>query len=287
MIIGENREAVIKNIKAAAESGDYYRKVEINDPVLTANEQKEIVNNFLSRRKKFSFKAKSVFARAIATAATAILNRDTEIIYNTDLPSNGGFIITSNHFGPLENTAVRHLIRKNGKKKLNIVSQTTNFAMTGFIGFLMNHADTVPLLEDFRYLSGDFLKVLEEKLNRGEPVLIYPEQEMWFNYRKPRPPKRGAYYFAAKLGVPVVSCFVELRDKEENDTPEFKKTKYVLHVLEILYPQKDKSAKENSIAMCERDSYLKADAYKRVYGKELDYKFEHSDIAGWVKAYEQ
>ena len=30
----------------------------------------------------------------------------------------------------------------------------------------------------------------------GEKVLVYPEQSMWWNYRKPRPLKSGAFKFA-------------------------------------------------------------------------------------------
>ena len=39
------------------------------------------------------------------------------------------------------------------------------------------------------------------KLKNGDIVLIYPEEEMWFNYRLPRPCKRGAYQFAHELDV--------------------------------------------------------------------------------------
>ncbi|MBQ3593325.1 MAG: 1-acyl-sn-glycerol-3-phosphate acyltransferase, partial [Clostridia bacterium] len=109
----------------------------------------------------------------------------------------------------------------------------------------------------------------------------YPEQEMWFNYRKPRPPKNGAYFFAAKLNVPIVSCFVEMIDKDEDDTAEFKKVKYKLHVLDVLYPDESKTTKENTQLLCEADYNLKKNCYERVYGKKLTYTFENSDIAGW------
>ena len=50
MIIGENRQAVIKNIKSAADGRDFYKKVEINDPVITGDRAKEIINKYLSSR---------------------------------------------------------------------------------------------------------------------------------------------------------------------------------------------------------------------------------------------
>ncbi len=283
MIIGPNRKAVIENIKTFAESGQFHNKVEIDDPVLTDEQKKEITDSFIQNRNNFSFKIKSAVAILMAQVATKIINRNTEVVGIEKIPKDlKGVIITSNHFGPLENTVIRHLTNKLGRRKLNIISQTTNFAMTGIIGFLMNYANTIPISTEPRYLAREFLAVLKEKLIiNGEAVLLYPEQEMWFNYRKPRPSKNGAYFYAAKLDVPIISCFVEIVDLEDDDTEEFKKVKYVLHVLEVFYPDKDKTAKENTEEMAQKDDNLKKQCYETVYGKALDYTFENSDIAGW------
>lgn len=283
MIIGENRQAVIENIKVAIEEKDFYKKVEINDPVLTHDEEKTITDDFLFRRNNVGFKMKSFFARQIANVGTSLINKDTEIIgdVDADILKNGA-IITSNHFSPIENTVVRFWVKKKGVKRLNIVSQVTNFAMKGFIGFLMNYADTIPLSQDMRYLTKDFISLLQELLDDKEVVLIYPEQEMWFNYRKPRLLKRGAYYFAAKLNRPIVSCFVEMVDLPQKENEAFYKVKYRLHLLGVIHPDSKKGVKENSEAMCEADYKLKKEAYEKAYGKQLTYDFENSDIAGWI-----
>lgn len=283
MIIGENRKAVIENIKTFAESGQFHRKVEINDPVLTAEQSKRITSDYVENRNDLTFKFKTAIGVLIAKIATKIINKDTEIVGIEKIPKNiGGVIITSNHFGPLENTVIRHLTNKLKRKNLGIISQTSNFAMTGAIGFLMNYADTIPISQDPRYLARDFLSILKERIvEKKHAILLYPEQEMWFNYRKPRPPKNGAYFFAAKLNVPIISCFVEITDTEKDDTEEFKKVKYTLHILDILYPDPDKTVKENTEMLGIADYSLKKTCYETVYGKTLDYKFENSDIAGW------
>ena len=105
---------------------------------------------------------------------------------------------------------------------------------------------------------------------------------MWFNYRKPRPPKRGAYHFAAKLGTPIISCFVEMIDLPQKDTNEFYRVKYRIHILDVLYPSDELTVKENSNMLCEKDYKLKTNAYEGLYGRKLSYKFEPHDIAGWI-----
>ena len=283
MIIGENRKAVIENIKRYAESEQFHNKVEANDPNLTAEQSRKITDNYIENRNRVLYKFKKCLGVWLAKAATSLINKDTEIIGLDKIPNDlGGVLITSNHFSPLENTVIRHLTNKLGRKDLGIISQTSNFAMKGLVGYLMNYADTIPISTEPRYLARDFLSLLKERLvDKKHAILLYPEQEMWFNYRKPRPPKDGAYFFASKLNVPIVSCFVEMVDLTEDDTPEFKKVKYILHVLDVLYPDPQKSVRENTEFLSHTDYTLKKNCYESVYGKELTYTFENSDIAGW------
>ncbi len=283
MIIGKNRRAVIKNIKEFAESGQFHNKVELDDPVLTPEQSRKITAEYLESRSSLPFKLKTAVGVFLARTAAKIINKNTEIVGIEKIPNGlGGVLITSNHFGPLENTVIRHLTDTLGRKKLGIISQTSNFAMTGVIGYIMNYADTIPISTDPRYLARDFLSVLKERLvDKKHAILLYPEQEMWFNYRKPRPPKNGAYFYAAKLNVPIISCFVEIVDLDEDDTAEFKKVKYILHILDVLYPDQNKSVKENTEELSAADYNLKKSCYESVYGKTLTYDFEDTDIAGW------
>lgn len=287
MIIGDQREKVISNIASAAAAEAFHNKVEVSDPVLTPEQAKAIVQNYLSHRKTAAYKCKAWTARRIANCSTRLLNRDTQIVGLEKMEAiTGGAILTSNHFSPLDNTVVRRLTQTLGKKRINIISQQTNFAMEGTIGFLMNYADTIPLSDEPHYMMRQLPEILEELVSKDEFILIYPEKEMWFNYRKPRPLMRGAYHFAARLNCPVVSCFVEMQDEEAMDTPRFHKIRYVLHILDILLPDPRKSVRENSILLCQQDYELKKAAYEQAYGKELRYDFEPGDIAGWTGAHE-
>lgn len=283
MIIGERREDVIENIRQATERKEMNCKVEIGDPILTQSQSQRIIKRYLTSRRKISYKFKAMIARWIANIATDRLNYNTKIEGWQKIASlTGGALITCNHFNQLDNTVIRYLTLNLGKKRINIISQETNFAMNGIIGYLMKYADTIPLSNNLKAGYKGLMDVMAKLLNKGEYILIYPEQEMWFNYRKPRPCMKGAYLFATKLKVPIISCFIEIRDMDEMDTDEFRKVKYVIHILDVIRPEQCKSDRDNMKEMCERDYELKKSAYERIYGKELSYDFEPSDIAGWL-----
>lgn len=290
MIIGGNREEVIENIKRCVENGDFHGKVETGDPSPTSEEEKRIIETYLENRRLLTYRFKRKFAVSAARIVTKAVNSNTLIEGLENIPEGlGGVIITSNHFSPFENTVIRFLTDTMGRKNLAIITQVSNFAMDGVLGFLMNYADTVPISTEPRYLAGGFTSVMRERLvENKDAVLLYPEQEMWFNYRKPRPPQSGAYFFASKLGVPILSCFVEICDTDKDEkNADFKKVRYILHVLGVLYPDPDESVRVNTERLANADYEMKKECYEKVYGKKLTYKFEPCDIAGWKKGYEK
>lgn len=283
-MISEHRDEVIANIKNCSESGQWNSKVEIDDPDLSAEEKTALVKDWLKNRYTLKYKVNNKIARIMSRIITDKENKNTVFTGLKNIKDvQGGAIITSNHFNPMDNTAIQKMVRKSGKKRLFIVSQETNLAMKGLLGFFMNYMDIIPITSDSNYMERDFYGILKEKTGQGQYILIYPEQEMWFNYRKPRPLKRGAYYYAARLGVPVISCFVEIRDQQAKETEEFYKVRYIVHVLKPIYPDPKKSVRENSFEMMEKDYAQKVRAYEKSYKKRLDPKFENADIAGWIR----
>ena len=288
MIIGEKREEVIENIRKKAKAGDFNSKVEVDDPVITEEERAALVAGYLEKRPSegsptMEYRFKRRVARGIANLATSMVNRKTPIEgLEKAMSIDGGAIVTSNHFSPVDNTVVRKMVKATGRNRLPIVIDEDNLAMGGAFGFLMNYADTIPLYTERHYMNNDFVPLLKSETDKGNFVLIYPEQEMWFNYRKPRPGKRGAYLYAIQLGVPVLPCFVEIHDLDDLERPNFVEVSYVMHVLDPIYPDPNLTDRENSFAMCEKDYQQKVAAYEEVYGKKLDYHFEVEDIAGWV-----
>lgn len=283
MIIGGNKEAVIRNIEAATQRHDYNAKVEIHDPVLSDEQRQQLLSNYFKNHRKLSYHIKNIIARDITdTIATKmappITIKGLEKIANI----KSGAIITSNHFNPLDNMAIRKMVKAVGRKHLYIVIQDTNLKMTGIIGFLMNYDDTLPIGPSTNYMGHEFPQLLQSVLAKKQFILIYPEQEMWFNYRKPRPLKRGPYYYAARFNVSVISCFIEIRDLPQKDNDEFYQVEYIVHILPTIYPDANKDVRTNSLAMMKQDYLQKKAAYERIYHQPLDYHFQDDDIAGWI-----
>lgn len=284
MIFGDNREAVIKNIQKAANKRDFTAKAEIGDPQMTLDERLKLVNDYWKNRKSFSSKINNQIGHAMLTTFAKTLTGSTEFkgLENLDNLPIGGAIVTANHFNQIDSLPIKLLANKM-HHQLSIVIEDTNLMLPGFFRYLMNYVGTIPLVQSASYIGNVFPKHLSNALAKNNWVLIYPEQEMWWNYRKPRKLQRGAYYFAAKQNVPVISLFIEIRDlpKIEKKDSNFYETKYIVHVLQPIFPDVSLSANENAHKMMEQDYQQKVAAYEKIYGKKLNYDFTDWDIAGW------
>ncbi|MCD8379229.1 MAG: 1-acyl-sn-glycerol-3-phosphate acyltransferase [Lachnospiraceae bacterium] len=283
MILGGNKAAVVENIKTNLISGNYNNKAEVGDPNITSEEKTELALRDARNRGTVGYWMKTRLAMTFLYFFDLFMNRSTKVEGMENLSQvQGGAIVTSNHFNQLDNTVVRETMRRGKQGRLYTVVQESNLAMSGLFGFIMNYVDNVPITKSKKYTSEFFEPFIAEKLAQGDKILIYPEQEMWFNYRKPRPPKRGAYYYAALNHVPVISCFVEIKTLPEQETEEFYRTQWVMHVLPPIYPDPEKDVRTNSLEMMDLDYRQKVAAYEQAYGKKLTYAYEEGDVAGWI-----
>lgn len=283
MIIGADRVKVIENIKNNVKNKAFHAKAEVGDPVLSQEESKKLVDQFWKNSKKLSNKLTNLFTRGAFDLGALILTLGDKIDSTKSIKNVPSAIITSNHYNQFDSLPVKKLAMK-AHKRLFIIVEDTNLLLPGWLGFMMRNIDSIPLSRSVRYLGRELPKHLSNAFAKNSWVLIYPEQEMWFNYRKPRPVQKGAYYYAAKLNVPIISCFVEIQDKPgyEKGHPEFHKTRRILHVLPTIYPDPSLSIEQNARRMRDIDYSQKKNAYEKAYGKKLDYTFSYKDIAGFV-----
>ena len=285
-LLSPDRARVIKNIEEALSAGDTFRKVETSDPNPTDADIEKVILPFDNKRTSPTARIKKFTARLIAEALTKKVNKDTEIVgLENALGIEGGAIITSNHYNPTDSTPIRILAQKLGRKKnLHIVVEESNIFMTGLFGFLMKNCNTHPVSRKARYMAKNLKPALNEIIKEGGLVLIYPEQEMWYNYKKPRPMRDGAYHFASEFSVPIIPTFTEMVTLHgERDTGGALPIKHILHILPPIYPDKSLSVREDRERMMRMDLEAKIKAYKACYSTPYNSTFVPTrDIAGLI-----
>lgn len=184
----------------------------------------------------------------------------------------GGRIVTCNHFSISDNYAVWVALRESmGGRLLYKVIREGNYTNPPKpFGLFMRHCNTLPLSSQ-KATTVKFMKALAELFRRGETVLIYPEQGMWWNYRKPRPMQDGAFSLAVRSKVPVVPIFITMEDSDVIDPDGFPVQEYTLHVLPAIYPDESLSRIEARDEMKNKNYEAWVRVYEEFYGKPLVY----------------
>ena len=187
---------------------------------------------------------------------------------------DGGAVLTCNHFSAYDNYAVWRAIRDympNKKSRLYQVIREGNYTnFKGLYGFFFRHCNTLPLSSNMETMK-KFLHAVKTLLNRGEKILIYPEQAMWWNYRKPRPLKSGAFKFAVTSNKPVIPIFITMEDTDRKDSEGYPIQAYTLWIAPAIYPRQDLNARENAEYMSGENFKVWKEIYEREYGEPLKY----------------
>ena len=185
----------------------------------------------------------------------------------------GGTIITCNHFSPNDNYAIWRAIRSEfpkGKRLYKIIREGNYTNFKGLYGFFFRHCNTLPLSSNIETLK-NLMRAVKTLLKRGERILIYPEQAMWWNYRKPRPLKSGAFKFAAKNNVPVIPSFITMKDTDKLDSLGFNIQEYTIWFLPAIYPKEGLCEKDNVEYLKQENYRVWKELYEKVYDKPLTY----------------
>ena len=276
---------IIDNIKYNLDNNLLNDTVAIDDPILTEEEIDKLISKYYKLKEnkiKYNIDKKAVDTLVRTTCKYVYDNIEIVGLENLD-NINEGAIITGNHYSPVDTIPIKEAIKKKYNKEPYIVSLASNLALKAPLDYIINHQNILPIKDSINYMNNEFKPRLFDLLNNKEYVIIYPEQQMWNNYRLPRPSKRGAYSFAAEANKPIISTFTELIDTGISDDDNFNKIKYRLHILKPIYPDTNKSIRQNSIDMAKIDYDQKIKCYEEVYNTKLDYTFDISNIAGLKK----
>ena len=274
--IGRNPErlAIVEKIKAYEREGRFSEDVESDPPTVPL--RPEMVDYL---NKKISSKLWMKFANMLARRHILGLMKSGQMVIKevrgleNYIPlKRTGAIITCNHFNPMDNFAVYKAIEKHVyHRELVKVCREGNYTnFPGFYGFLFKHCNTMPL-SSLPSTMKNFMDAVKTYLSQGRHILIYPEQAMWWNYRKPRPLTPGAYRFAAENNAPVIPMFITMEDSDRSDGFGFPVQEYTVHILPPIYPKAGLSVKKNAEYMRDRNYEVWKEVYESAYGKPLSY----------------
>ena len=192
----------------------------------------------------------------------------------------GGAIITCNHFNAFDSFAAQIAYEKATfrgkfprKKLFRIIKEGNYTSFGGFYGFLMRNCNTLPLSSNKQTMKKLF-KAIEKILKKGHFILIYPEQSMWWNYRKPKPLRKGAYFFAVNNDVPIIPCFITMEDTDVPGEGGLPVQAYTINIAPPIYPNPNKKKTENIKEMMAKNAKVWKDIYEINYGKKLEYTCE-------------
>lgn len=283
----EDRIEVLKKIEQLEREGKFDVDVEDDPPTIVLTPE-----NIDYLRTTMTSKIKRIFANKVGERFlddllknNKLIIKDVKGIENLNKVETGA-LITCNHFNPYDCFTIEKVFRmsEQGKiKRLHKVIREGNYTnFPGFYGFLFRNADTLPLSSSNRTMV-EFMKAVDTLLQRGEFILIYPEQSMWWNYRKPKPLKVGAFKIAARNRVPVVPIFITMNDSEMIGEDGFPIQEYTVNIGEPIYPDENLTEKENTNNMLEENSRVWKAIYEEFYNNPLEYttvKDEESSCCG-------
>lgn len=190
---------------------------------------------------------------------------------------NSGAIITCNHFNPFDAFAIEHVFRTSkhieNKRLYKVIREGNYTNFPGIYGFFFRNCDTLPLSSNNKTMV-EFMKAADTILKRGDMILIYPEQSLWWNYKKPKPLKPGAFRIAARNNVPIVPIFITMEDSNIMGDDGFIIQQYTINIENPIYPDKDFNEKENTQIMKTKNYEIWKEVYEHFYKVPLLYSTE-------------
>lgn len=273
----KERELVVKKIEEFESKGVFDQDVENDAP------SKPILPNQIDYlRKKTSSKIKTAVYNHIASKFINNLIKNNQLIIKEIIGLNNladiktGAIITCNHFNICDNFAIQKVYEKcnfKHKKLFKVIKEGNYVSMPGFFGKLMKHCNTFPLSSNSDTMK-KFLFSMEQLLKKGHLFLVYPEQSMWWNYKKPRPLKSGAFKFATTNKVPVVPCFITFNDSNILSDDGSYIQEYTINIGKPIYPDSHLTNKENIENMKQKNFEIWKEIYETTYNTKLSYNIK-------------
>ena len=271
----KERLEILKEIEYLEKTGQFDKDVEKDPPsIMLLPEEVDYLNEKITSRAKtrVANRVGEKFLEFI-TKSKKLIVKDIYGIENFN-SVDGGAVITCNHFNPFDFFAVETAFRKsklaNTKTMYKVIKEGNYTNFPGFYGFLFRHGNTLPLSSNQETMK-KFMKAVDTILKSGDIILIYPEQSLWWNYKKPKPLKQGAFRIAARNNVPVVPIFITMEDSTIIGEDGFAIQEYTVNIGKPIYPENVLTEKENTQIMKTKNFEYWQNIYENFYNVPLEY----------------
>ena len=271
----KERLEILKEIEYLEKTGQFDKDVEKDPPsIMLLPEEVDYLNEKITSRAKtrVANRVGEKFLEFI-TKSKKLIVKDIYGIENFN-SVDGGAVITCNHFNPFDFFAVETAFRKsklaNTKTMYKVIKEGNYTNFPGFYGFLFRHGNTLPLSSNQETMK-KFMKAVDTILKSGNIILIYPEQSLWWNYKKPKPLKQGAFRIAARNNVPVVPIFITMEDSTIIGEDGFAIQEYTVNIGKPIYPENVLTEKENTQIMKTKNFEYWQNIYENFYNVPLEY----------------
>lgn len=275
MKLAQDRLDILKKIEELERNELFDLDVELDPP------GKELLPHqvdYLNTKIKSKISSKYAFYLARRFMKKAIKNKQLIIkeirgIENLNALDEGA-ILTCNHFSPLDSFIMQIAFEASNKKKTQkfwrVIKEGNYTSFPGFYGLLMRNCQTLPLSSNFTTMK-KFVIAVRKALSRKDLILIYPEQSMWWNYKKPKPLKSGAFKLAYQNKAPVIPCFITMEDSEFIGADGFPIQEFTVHIEKPLYFDQEKSLLEATNELASKNFQVWKKIYEETYKIPLVY----------------
>ena len=125
------------------------------------------------------------------------------------------------------------------------------------------------------------MRAVDEILGRKDFILVYPEQSLWWNYRKPKPLKDGAFKLAVRNNVPVIPIFITMNDSEIIGDDGFPVKEYIVNIEKPIYQNNELAEKEIVEDLKNRNYEIWKNIYEEFYKITLEYTTKIEENILW------
>lgn len=249
---------VLQKIKEYEDEGKFNEHL---FPLTTKNMVK-VDENYKYEKNNLFFKLGSFFTRLVLTVFGPLV---TFVFYGLKVKGRknlkgirGGMVI-SNHVLVMDNLLIRHSVC--GLHRKYYVVGMNNNCKNNAGGKIMQCAGFLPVGATIS-AQKNFIKSLQKIVDKNGIVHFYPEQALWNEYKKSRPFKRGAFYYATEVGAVIVPAFVLFRKPKGFFKLIFHHDLVTVKICEPIYA-------DLTLPKRERSEKLMADSQK-VYNDVID-----------------